>query len=324
MKKSYKKIFLVIVVLMLSGPIMEAIRMSMGRHRLPLPVLSGIQLLCILGSIFLDNQLSKYNKKSFISYISISIANILLVSLALFIFHSITQTPFIYARSISIPFTLSLYFIFADQIERNRAKKQENEELKNQKSKAEMEVLKQQINPHFLFNSLNTLKELIEDDQEGAVNYLQKFSKLYRYVLSSNGQDLVRIEEELEFLERYFQLLQERFGERLTMTLHFSEEAHGKLVPPMSLQLLLENAIKHNEVSKEHPLHIDFTFYTDYIEIINEVRSKTSFVQSNGLGLSNLEFRVRHLLHKEITFGFTENQDKFRVLLPIGKQVTLT
>ncbi|MDW7690391.1 sensor histidine kinase [Flammeovirgaceae bacterium SG7u.111] len=321
MKKSYKKVFLIIVVLMLSGPIMESIRISMGRHRLPLPVLSGIQLLCILGSIFLDSQLTKYNKKPFVSYISISIANILFVSLALFIFHSITQTPFIYIRSISISFTVSLYFIFADQIERNRAKKQENEELKSQKSKAEMEVLKQQINPHFLFNSLNTLKELIEEDQGSAVQYLQKFSKLYRYVLASNGQDLVRIEEELEFLEKYFQLLQKRFGDRLTMSLHNSEVAKGKLIPPMSLQLLLENAIKHNEVSNEHPLHVDFTFHPDSVEIENKVKSKTSFVQSNGLGLSNLEFRVRHFLHKEITFGFTENQDKFRVLLPISEQI---
>ena len=124
----------------------------------------------------------------------------------------------------------------------------ENEHLKHQNLQKELSALKNQIDPHFLFNSLNSLTSLIRDN-EAATQFVKKLSYMYRYILQSGDTDLVSIREELKFLESYTYLMKTRYRERFTIEVNIAENLKGKKIPPLALQLLVENAVKHNEIS---------------------------------------------------------------------------
>jgi two-component system, LytTR family, sensor kinase len=188
--------------------------------------------------------------------------------------------------------------------------------LQTEKLKSELETMKQQINPHFLFNSLNTLIDLIEEDQKKAVGFVRVFSNLYRVVLQSSRRDFVFLEDELTFLNDYWELLKIRFNGAVHLTVNIPAEMRKVLIPPLSLQLLIENAVKHNKATGETPLRIEVFETNNTLVIQNNINPKPFVSHSEGLGLVNLQKRFS-LLVAPIEYGV--DKDVFKVILPLKK-----
>ena len=190
--------------------------------------------------------------------------------------------------------------------------------LKVQKEnlQSQIEVLKSQINPHFMFNSLNVLSGLIHVDVVKAQLFIDEFSQIYRYVLETIDQPVVTLNEELEFVRSYLFLQQIRYGESLTWSLNIVAEHLQLLVPPLSLQVLLENAMKHNIVNESKPLKIEIFSDADYLIIQNPIQPKVSGT-STGLGLKNLVKRYALISKLEPTFMVVDN--KYVAKIPLIK-----
>lgn len=195
---------------------------------------------------------------------------------------------------------------------------EEKEQLKTAHVQTQLVNLRNQINPHFLFNSLNTLMNLIPKDENKAMCYLDKLSKFYRYSVSKKDEPTVPVSVELENLSIYADLLKERFGENISISIKNGVEGN-KHILPMTLQLLIENAVKHNIVSKKMPLSIDVSLSQekDYIHIKNNLQKKIQAVESTGMGLQNIKDRFRYFTDKDIKCIETENT--FVVSIPLIK-----
>ena len=188
-------------------------------------------------------------------------------------------------------------------------------QLREEKSVAELAVLKEQISPHFFFNTLSTLSAIVRNDTKAAsLEIIDDISNTYRYSLSSTKTDLVTLKEELDFIASYSDLLQKRFGNKLKVDLNVAEEAYNKKIPPMAIQLLIENAIQHNVITSENPLHIKVYSEDANIYIENNLNEKEN-VESFGSGLMNLNNRYNLIANREIYIE--KNQDTFTVKLPI-------
>lgn len=193
-----------------------------------------------------------------------------------------------------------------------------NEQLERTKAEAELEALKNQIDPHFIFNSLNTLSHLIEEKPAKARLFNDNLADVYRYILQNKARDLVLLKEEMIFLENYFSLLKIRFEKSVEMRILVDEnEMNRYLVPPISLQLLAENAIKHNEFSDTHPLCISINLANDELILHNPARKKHLHKSPSRIGLRNLRERYRLITGKEIIIKDEEND--FTVILPVLK-----
>ncbi len=177
-------------------------------------------------------------------------------------------------------------------------------------------MLKQQLNPHFLFNSLNILDYLINvDEKERASAFIRKLAAVYRYMLRMEGQDLVPLVEEKEFMEQYVDLLTERFPQGLFVKVDISDEALNKSVIPLSLQVLIENATKHNVVNTHQPLYIDIISEEDTLRVTNTLQPKLS-ASSTGIGLKNIDQQAMAIMGKHIEIEKTEKT--FTVVLPLA------
>jgi hypothetical protein len=205
-------------------------------------------------------------------------------------------------------------------------KKQESK-VKEQKiiagtASAKFETLKNQIDPHFLFNSLNVLSSLIEENPENAQRFTTALSKVYRYVLEQKDKDLVPIEEELAFAKTYMNLLQMRFENSLTFEISIENiDAEAKVVP-LSLQLLLENAVKHNVISEQKPLHIKIYIENDALVIQNNFQKKAVLQDGQGVGIQNIISRYEIITDRKVSIE--QNENTFTVKLPIlTKQITI-
>jgi len=194
------------------------------------------------------------------------------------------------------------------------ALKVQNLSLQAENLKSQLEVMKQQINPHFLFNSLNTLLDLIEDDQQKAAAFVRSFSKLYRSVLQTSQQDFVLVEDELRLLDNYWALLKMRFHDAVALHIDISASRKSWLIPPLSLQLLIENAVKHNQATAKKVLHIEIKEVGDNLVVQNKINPKAFQEAGEGVGLSNLQQRYA-LLHEPIRYGV--EADQFIVTLPL-------
>jgi len=190
------------------------------------------------------------------------------------------------------------------------------EQLDIAKTHAELVALKNQIDPHFLFNSLNTLSYLISSDPVNARLYNDTLAKVYRYILINREKNLVSAGEEIEFLSNFFHLIKIRFDSAVNMVIEIkSLFAEDLFIPPISLQILLENAIKHNELSVSNPLTIYVSVSSNYVTIRNRVIQKTYKPPSTGTGLNNLDNRYKLLTGKNIIVY--KNNDHFTVKLPL-------
>ncbi len=187
------------------------------------------------------------------------------------------------------------------------------EKLKKENISTKFESLKNQVNPHFLFNSLNVLTSLVYEDQEKAVSFIRKLSDVYRYVLVHKEQELIPIEEELKFLENYTYLQRIRFDDNLVVNVKKDEDVKG-WVPPLVIQLLVENAIKHNTVSEAYPLTVEIVIGSSTLVVKNNIREKLS-KDSTGIGLKNIEERYRYLSDKKVEIH--NDGSTFAVTLPL-------
>jgi sensor histidine kinase YesM len=200
-------------------------------------------------------------------------------------------------------------------------KEQQNEQVRNSeleraKAEAELAALKNQIDPHFMFNSLNTLTHLIKVDSGKALEFTENLAEVYRYILSQKEQSLVLLDDELDFTHKYTDLLDLRFGKSLIIRKHF----HGRtskdfLIPPTSVFVAFENAVKHNEISEKKPMMIDVDIQDGALNITNSIRERNSTAPSSGIGLKNLDERFRLITGKGI---YSSRQgDQFVVQLPL-------
>lgn len=191
-----------------------------------------------------------------------------------------------------------------------------NEELKNQQIRTQFEVLQNQMSPHFLFNSLNTLTTLIAEDQSVAISFTEKLSEVYRYILQNKERELVSLHDELEFVEAYIFLLQMRYPENLSVDISIDEEQGKKSIAPLTLQMLVENAIKHNVISKAHPLHIDIYIKNEkLLAVKNNLQEKKSIGKSTKTGLHNIRSRYAYFGEHKIDVIVTA--DDFIVTVPL-------
>lgn len=180
---------------------------------------------------------------------------------------------------------------------------------------SQFESLKAQVNPHFLFNSLNVLSSLIFVDQQKAAKFVRQLSKVYRYVLEHKDMDTITIREELPFIESYIFLLKTRFDQNLTVSISIPDEKTNLKVAPMVIQLLIENAIKHNVVSKTKPLTISIAEKDNYLEIKNNLQLKSSTEVSSRIGLNNIRKRYEYLATNKVEV--IENEEFFLVKIPL-------
>jgi hypothetical protein len=196
--------------------------------------------------------------------------------------------------------------------------KLENEKLRSESLQSQFESLKNQVSPHFLFNSLTALKVLVEDSPSLAKQYISHLSQVLRYTLQSNQKQLVTLGEELEFTESYFFLLKMRYDSNLTIKTEIDEHLKDYLLPPLTIQTLVENAVKHNEISKEFPLTISILSTTDkYIVVANKIQEKLTQEDGTGIGLTNLS--KLFLLLGENDIQIYRRNNEFKVEVPLIK-----
>ncbi len=189
------------------------------------------------------------------------------------------------------------------------------QKLEKANLEARYDTLRNQVNPHFLFNSLNTLLMLVNDNPV-ASRYVESISEIMRYMLQSRDKDAVLLRDELKIARDYVFIQQSRFGDRLNVIFEVDEKYYHYAIPPLSLQMLLENTLKHNVVSKENPLLVKVSISDgQYISIENTMKTKIDKEPSTGVGLANIRNRYLHLTGKDITVK--QDNGKFIVLLPL-------
>lgn len=186
-------------------------------------------------------------------------------------------------------------------------------QLKQENLEARLNLLKQQISPHFLFNSLGTLRSIAPDNH--TKSYVSQLANVYRYLLQHDSGHLASLENELEFVHSYLFILQERYEDALEISMDIPKEAIHKKLPPFALQILVENAIKHNVLSAEDPLKITIHVKGTGLVVENNFRPRLSSVENSGKGLKNISDRYRLLMAQEPEIVHTENT--FRVILPL-------
>jgi two-component system, LytTR family, sensor kinase len=201
---------------------------------------------------------------------------------------------------------------------RLRKVEMEKEELVRINLQGQLDSLKQQVNPHFLFNNMNTISSLIDKDPEKAKRYLAEMSKVYRYLLRANEMELATLQSELIFLDSYFHLLKARFQEGLFLSISVDERFNDYRLPGLTLQLLVENAVKHNRIDKINPLTIEIgTMENEWLSVKNNLQKRVSVIPSTRIGLANIMAKYKLLNQPDVIIR--EEQNEFIVLLPLIK-----
>ncbi|GGM98633.1 hypothetical protein GCM10010967_35630 [Dyadobacter beijingensis] len=214
-----------------------------------------------------------------------------------------------------LAFVISFIFISRSFLVEWRKAAIEAEQLKTERFARQYQSLKDQLNPHFLFNSLNVLSNLVYESPDASAKFIRQLSRIYRYVLDVQQEELVPLEKELEFAENYLALQQIRFEEGLEYQINLNKNTPGSL-PPLSLQLLLENAIKHNVASAQNPLRIEISLENNELIVKNNLQPKTSQPEeSAGIGLENIGKRYELLSERRI--AVTDTGGVFVVRLPV-------
>jgi hypothetical protein len=191
----------------------------------------------------------------------------------------------------------------------------EKEQLKQDTLQAQLNALRTQVNPHFLFNNLNTLSAVIPENPVQAVDFVQQLSKVYRHILEVKDEQSILLKEELEVLQAYAFLLKTRFGDNLDISIRVAAEQLQRRIVPLSLQILMENAIKHNIVSSAKPLHIDICTEDGKLIVSNTLQKKNQAMESTGIGLDNIRNRYRLLGDKLVEVN--EGPGNFTVAIPL-------
>lgn len=237
---------------------------------------------------------------------------LLLVKDALFFSNPIVQLMMFFG--LIFIFILTLVSVTLRIIEKWIYSTRQLEELKSLKLKSDYNSLQAQLNPHFLFNNLSVLKSMITFDPDTAVLFIQNFTDVYRYVLQSRDKTTVKLAEELEFIEAYSAIHKERMGEAFELIIEVSEADMKKDIPPLALQLLVENAVKHNIAVKEEPLVIRIRSIRESLIVSNNINPKES-VFSEKTGLQNLSKRYAMLTGRPVEVS--KGSENFKVEIPL-------
>lgn len=210
------------------------------------------------------------------------------------------------------------YFVvfYLKLLQERQQRNLEIEKLKQAQLEANLSNLKEQMNPHFLFNTLNTLSSITSEKQ--VKNYVAELANVYRYMLIHNKMNIVTLDQELNFIKSYLYILKTRMGSSIDITINIEENLLLSKMPPLTLQLLLENATKHNITSTNHPLKIDIHNDDKFLIVNNSYKPKNSTQFSTGVGLNNLMIRYELLFSEHILIE--KNTKQFTVKLPIIKK----
>lgn len=245
------------------------------------------------------------------------------VSLAYKLFYNLVWDMDIYFPSLvfynSLAFFISLFFLAyvnAGYILSNwKSAVYKANALEKENMRAQLKALQNQLSPHFLFNNFNILNALIEEDVREAKVYLNKLSEVFRYILQNKHSEVVKLEDELTFINNYAFLIGTRFKNKFDLKIDIPKSAYSKKIPPVSLQVLLENALQHNEVSAKHPLVVKICVKGDKLTIDNVVKKKKGQVKSTKTGLSNIVSRYEFLTDEKVEIH--NGQERFKIILPL-------
>ncbi|MDT0559158.1 histidine kinase [Ichthyenterobacterium sp. W332] len=231
-----------------------------------------------------------------------------------------TERPEFYLSALMITLIISLFFhavYYYKEAQKNKIKEQK---VIAGTASAKFDALKNQLDPHFLFNSLNVLTSLIEENPDNAQKFTTSLSKVYRYVLEQKNKDLVTVDEELDFARTYMSLLKMRFEDSLIFDIPEKAQNPESKVVPLSLQLLLENAVKHNMVTSSKPLHIKIYEEGNNLVVMNNLQPKQIVKKSSGVGLGNIKQRYELLTNKKVIIN--QEAKRFAVAIPmLTKQI---
>lgn len=245
---------------------------------------------------------------------------VLILTLSLQFFLVKTRTSDMMKLSILMISTLFIYEIFYGlfysyhfyakaQVDRMR--------LDRFQLELQFESLKTQISPHYLFNCLNTVSSLLFKDTFMAEQFIRRMADTFRYVIDNQKQKLVTVREEVEFLKAYYYLLQVRYEQHLSLEINIPKNVYDTLIPPMTLQLLVENAVKHNKISKEHPLLIYLSAQDNTHLVVSNSKTVSEARESFQVGLANITKRYRFFSSEKVVI---RNDAKFTVILPVIKK----
>jgi len=223
----------------------------------------------------------------------------------------------VHSNSAAIFCTIMIIAIYESIYFMNELRKsvEEKEMLKRESLNAQLNALRTQVNPHFLFNNLNTLSSIIPENPDQAVEFVQQLSKVYRHILEVENEKSIPLKDELEVLSAYAFLLQTRFGSNLDINIDVPNEKMNKRIVPLSLQILMENAIKHNIVSSDRPLKVEVFAENGNLLVRNNLQKKNQLNESTGIGLDNIRNRCKILGNGEVKV--TESGTTFTVSIPL-------
>ncbi|PZR28787.1 MAG: sensor protein lytS [Citrobacter freundii] len=253
--------------------------------------------------------------------LSCIVTALIVCSIGIFIYHYTipemempVKLNLIYAGLISLFFHLlnAIVFFFREY----RIKSIEAEELKRVSAQAQLQAIRTQVNPHFLFNNLNVLSGMVIKENPKANRFIEEFSKVYRYILNSQDKELVALQQELDFIKPYVYLLQQRYPDSLKVDIRIPEKYYTRYIIPVALQMLIENAIKHNVISRNNPLYIEVKANgSEMLTVRNNRQPRQSVEQSNKIGLSNISKRYGLVCGRDIEIQ--ESGEVFEVHLPL-------
>ena len=239
-------------------------------------------------------------------------------------FISVSDASSVFSTSITCAFIVILLTLMYEVLFLSKERELDTkivEQLDNERMSAELNSLKGELDPHFVFNSLTTLSHLISVDAEKAQMFTHKLAQVYKYLLINKDRELISLNEEMKFVDDYFFLLRMRYDEKLSVSFNMPEYVEKIMIVPCSLQLLVENAIKHNQFTEKEPLQINIALNAEYLYVTNNLLSKQYTPDSTRIGLVNLSNRYRLIYNKDIVVEKKEN--KFIVKLPLIKQNSL-
>jgi LytS/YehU family sensor histidine kinase len=209
------------------------------------------------------------------------------------------------------------------RFERLKATATETEQLKKEYMHSQLLGLKSQMNPHFLFNGLNTLSSLIHEDAEQAEDFLDHMSKVYRYLLRNNEEQLVSVGTELSFIRSYYYLLKARHAEGLQLHVEIPSDAYNDMIPPLTLQMILENSLSNNAVGRSNPLIVSICVCNGWIEVRNNIQPKINNAEENTEVIENIKNKFRLLCQQEVSVTEKGNERLIRLpLIPYTETMT--
>lgn len=246
------------------------------------------------------------------------IISLILVKIAISIFDVELTAAFftIYlSRNLGIAF-LSMLVVYAyEAVERSKSDRIKLLAIDYEKTETELAMLKTQLNPHFLFNSLNVLTGVIRENPREAIHFVHHLSETFRYTLEKNSTHLAFLRDEFHFLDSYLYMMRRRFGDGLKINIDIQPEQLSRKLPQFALQILIENAIKHNVVSPNKPLMIHILTSCNELTITNNLQVKKQWTQGYGIGLANLKKRYELLGYETVTIDKTEDEFRVKLLL---------